>query len=118
MTLDPYLAGRLHHLEGLGDRAMARSDPEAARSFAEYHRDPAEWRMPDVSVEDRAVPGPHGEVPVRIYRPREQSGRALLWLHGGGFMAGTWTCRRRTPSVRSWPPAHRPWSSPSATASP
>jgi acetyl esterase/lipase len=88
MTLDPYLAGRLHHLEGLGDRAMARSDPEAARSFAEYHRDPAEWRMPDVSVEDRAVPGPHGEVPVRIYRPREQSGRALLWLHGGGFMAG------------------------------
>ncbi|MEE2039285.1 alpha/beta hydrolase fold domain-containing protein [Nocardiopsis sp. CT-R113] len=88
MTLDPYLAARLHLLAGLGDRDGLRTDPEALSRFAEYQRDPAEWLLPDVSVEDRTVPGPHGEVPVRIYRPRETDGRALMWLHGGGFVHG------------------------------
>ncbi|MFD7135081.1 alpha/beta hydrolase fold domain-containing protein [Streptomyces sp. NPDC059894] len=44
--------------------------------------------MPDVAAEDRTVPGPHGEVPVRICTPRDTPRRALLWLHGGGFAAG------------------------------
>lgn len=42
--------------------------------------------MPDVEgleVTDRTI----GEVPVRIYRPREAVG-AIVWLHGGGFCTG------------------------------
>lgn len=44
---------------------------------------------PDVVVVDLAVPGPHGPVPVRAYRPAlEPVTSALLWAHGGGFGAG------------------------------
>lgn len=44
----------------------------------------------DVSeVEDRALEGPHGPLRVRIYRPESPSGQGLVWLHGGGFAAGS-----------------------------
>ncbi|MFF3500190.1 alpha/beta hydrolase fold domain-containing protein [Streptomyces sp. NPDC003247] len=87
MPIDPFLAGKLHLLDGLS-REGAASDPEAGARLAEYYRDPGEWSLPDVSVEDLVVPGPHGEVPVRVYAPRDEPRRALLWLHGGGFAAG------------------------------
>lgn len=50
----------------------------------------ARYRLPDVDVEDRQVPGPHGPVAVRLYRPagRPASGAGLLWAHGGGFAYG------------------------------
>ncbi|MFJ3673285.1 alpha/beta hydrolase [Streptomyces sp. NPDC090106] len=40
-------------------------------------------------MEDRHVPGPHGPVPVRLYRPATAPRTALLWMHGGGFRAGS-----------------------------
>jgi len=86
MPLDPYLADRVHLLSGR-TWEDAQSDPEAARGFAEFFSGPGEWSMPDVAVTDRTVPGPHGEIPVRVYTPAEPR-RALLWLHGGGFMGG------------------------------
>ncbi|QGG93751.1 alpha/beta hydrolase [Actinomarinicola tropica] len=44
---------------------------------------------PDVAAEDRTIPGPAGEVPVRVYRP-EGDGPfpALVFLHGGGWTIG------------------------------
>ncbi|MFF7882187.1 alpha/beta hydrolase fold domain-containing protein [Streptomyces sp. NPDC020794] len=87
MPLDPFLAEKSRLLDGL-NWEDAQADPEAMARFMEYFSDPGEWSMPDVSVEDRTVPGPHGEVPVRIYTPRHEPRRALLWLHGGGFTGG------------------------------
>ncbi|MFF7656350.1 alpha/beta hydrolase fold domain-containing protein [Streptomyces sp. NPDC007983] len=87
MPLDPFLAGKTHLLQGLSWED-AQADPDAMARFTEYFRDPGEWTMPDVSVENRTVPGPHGEVPVRTYTPSGEPRRALLWLHGGGFMGG------------------------------
>ncbi|WP_031064293.1 alpha/beta hydrolase fold domain-containing protein [Streptomyces sp. NRRL WC-3742] len=87
MPLDPFLADKMHLLDGL-DRPDAHSDPQSAARLREYLRDPGEWTAPDVSVEDRTVPGPHGRIPVRIYTPATEPGRALLWLHGGGFTGG------------------------------
>jgi len=86
MPLDPYLADRVHLLSGHTWEDL-RSDPEAERGLREFSTDPGEWSMPDVTVTDRTVPGPHGDIPVRVYTPAEPR-RALLWLHGGGFMAG------------------------------
>jgi acetyl esterase len=38
-------------------------------------------------VENRTVPGPDGEIPVRIYWPRvAQSGGVLVFFHGGGWV--------------------------------
>ncbi len=46
-------------------------------------------KSPVHRVEDRALPGPAGDVPVRIYSPGEGGGRpALLFFHGGGFVTG------------------------------
>ncbi len=41
------------------------------------------------AVEDRRLPGPAGEIPIRIYRSRLDDGQpALLWFHGGGWVLG------------------------------
>jgi acetyl esterase len=41
------------------------------------------------SVEDRTVPGPAGDIPVRVYRPDvEGPSPVLVYLHGGGWVIG------------------------------
>jgi len=41
-------------------------------------------------VEDRLIAGPGGNIPVRLYIPREGSGLPIfVFFHGGGFVAGT-----------------------------
>jgi acetyl esterase len=44
---------------------------------------------PIAQVEDRSIPGPGGEIPIRIYTP-EGSGPfgALVYFHGGGWVLG------------------------------
>lgn len=44
--------------------------------------------MTQVETREITVPGPHGEVPLRLYLPAEPTGDALLWIHGGGFIMG------------------------------
>lgn len=43
-----------------------------------------------VATSDLTVSGPHGDVPVRLYRPARRSvpRRALVWVHGGAFIGG------------------------------
>jgi acetyl esterase len=44
---------------------------------------------PVAGVEDRAIPGPSGEIPVRIYTPEAATpSGALVYLHGGGWVIG------------------------------
>jgi acetyl esterase len=41
-------------------------------------------------VEDRMIPGPGGDIPVRVYTPNSTSGLPILvFFHGGGFVAGS-----------------------------
>ncbi len=44
--------------------------------------------MTTFSKRDATVPGPHGDVPVRIYEPSRPSSVGLVWLHGGAFCMG------------------------------
>ncbi|HZQ37268.1 MAG TPA: alpha/beta hydrolase [Dehalococcoidia bacterium] len=70
-------------------------DPVARRNQRLAIPTPPAPRDERVRIEDRTVPGPPGapEVPVRIYAPAERSGAlpGMLWIHGGGFTAGTHT---------------------------
>jgi len=45
----------------------------------------------DIDIEDVLVPGPVGNVALRIYRPTSLSSQspALYWMHGGGFLIGS-----------------------------
>jgi acetyl esterase len=47
-----------------------------------------DWDTTGLAVEDTEVPGPHGPVPVRTYRPGGDLAGAILWVHGGGFRHG------------------------------
>ncbi|MGW1760126.1 alpha/beta hydrolase fold domain-containing protein [Streptomyces mirabilis] len=69
--------------------ASAASEQEARAISQEFDERREAWTSPDVVVEDTTLPGPHGPVPVRAYRPvHGRVTAALLWAHGGGFMAG------------------------------
>lgn len=40
-------------------------------------------------IEDREVPGPAGNIPIRVYVPSSKNGLPILvFFHGGGFVAG------------------------------
>jgi acetyl esterase/lipase len=45
---------------------------------------------PDVATEDRTIPGPAGQIPVRLYRPPHGRGDVplVIHLHGGGWVLG------------------------------
>ena len=48
-------------------------------------------REPVGSIEDRTLPGPAGEIPVRVYRPTGGVGSPpiVAYFHGGGWVLGT-----------------------------
>ncbi|MGF0115521.1 alpha/beta hydrolase [Promicromonospora sp. Marseille-Q5078] len=41
-----------------------------------------------VTVADRVLDGPHGDLRVRVYLPATTPTAGLVWAHGGGFMHG------------------------------
>jgi len=77
--------------------------PDAIRWLAE-HGEPADPRadidtaslvrrfphLAGVEAVDEVVGGPHGPVPVRVYRDAaaKPTGSALVWVHGGAFIGG------------------------------
>lgn len=47
---------------------------------------------PDVhKVEDRKIPGPASEIPIRIYTPAGKPNGILVYFHGGGWVVGDLT---------------------------
>lgn len=97
MALDPELAALLDFLAGAGTPPMWEQTPADARAgfrtLSVDLRDPA--LLPEVAkVEDTTIPGPAGELPVRIYRPLLDGAEAdgplptVAFFHGGGWVIG------------------------------
>jgi acetyl esterase len=69
-------------------------DLESRPQPAPWDHMTAEWlaarypHLAEVQVSDVAVDGPHGAVPARLYRGPRASGHAIVWAHGGAFVAG------------------------------
>ena len=87
MPLDPQAQAVLEATAALGLPPNHTVSAQEARANAKLRpRAPG----PEVAkVEDRNIPGPGGEIPVRIYTP-EGSGPfpVLVWFHGGGWVLG------------------------------
>ena len=87
MPLDPQAQAVLDQLAALGLPANHEVSPQEARANAKLRpRAPG----PEVAkVENRSIPGPDGDVPVRIYTP-EGTGPfpIMVWYHGGGWVIG------------------------------
>ena len=87
-------AERLHHLDGLPPRGPEWGQEENARQ-ASFDAPIEPVDLPEVTRRDTVAPGPHGDVPVRIYTPAtlvepDAQGRrpAVVWIHGGAFIGG------------------------------
>jgi acetyl esterase len=93
MALDPE-SQRLIDLMAAANRpAWNTLSPQAARDLYLSLRPGAQGPRPaDVTVVDRTIPGPAGELPVRIYRPASAPADAplpaLVYAHGGGWVFG------------------------------
>ena len=89
MPLDPQVRTFLDQLELAGVPPMSEQTPEEARArFAMLVAvaGPAEEPVP---TEDRFVPGPAGDIPIRIYRPPAPKPLpVVVYFHGGGFVIG------------------------------
>jgi acetyl esterase len=74
-----------------GDAVNVKASVEDVR--ANYLRDRIYWNeiLPHLPVvEDFAIPGPAGAIPVRLYKPVDQPGLpVLLFCHGGGYVLGS-----------------------------
>ena len=84
MPLDPQAKLMLDQLAALNLPDFSTLTPEEARKQFDATRLP----LPPIEiggVENRSIPGPEGEIPIRIYTP-EGTGPfpVLVFFHGGG----------------------------------
>src|ERR1700677_4980063 len=89
MALDPDMKLLLDQMAAAKIAAFHTLTPQAARE--QMARRPAGGDpVPVASVQNRLIPGPNGEIPIRIYTP-EGSGPfgALVYFHGGGWVLGS-----------------------------
>ncbi len=90
MPIDPVAAALIDAMEGSFPRVETFVDAADARRAIEAARpDVAVEPMPVARVENRTIPGPGGEIPVRIYWPRAAEGATapgVVFFHGGGWV--------------------------------
>lgn len=88
MPLDPVTQAVLAEMAKAEAPPMHELPPEAAREMYSMMQQPAP-ELEVGSVEDRRIPGPAGDIPVRIYRPSGDGPFPLhVHYHGGGWVIG------------------------------
>jgi len=92
MAMKPQLVKLLEAMKALGLKPMHVMSPVDAR--AQMEAGVKARNVPPIelgSIEERSVPGPGGDIPVRIYRPQDADGPlgALVYYHGGGHVIGS-----------------------------
>ncbi len=89
MPLDPILKMVVDQMAAAGVLPLRAETAEQARRRFEAMSLAGRNPEPVGRTEDRRIPGPAGEIPVRIYAP-EGAGPfpALVYFHGGGWVIG------------------------------
>lgn len=89
MTLDPRAKELLDTLAKIGFPKIGSLPAREMRGFLTQ----MEAGIPPGPVlhhvEDKSIPGSHGEVPVRVYRPTGAPTAILVYFHGGGWTLGS-----------------------------
>jgi len=86
MALDPQMKALLDQMAAANLQPFHKLTPQEARAA---RRAPQGEPEPVAHVEDRTIPGPGGEIPVRIYVPKGNGPfGVLVYFHGGGWVVG------------------------------
>ena len=103
MPLDPQAESVLKMMASSGAPAIeSLSPPQAREMMTQFFRPPPGSEEPVGKVENRNIPGPAGQIPVRVYTPKGNPPFPILvFFHGGGFVLGDldshdMTCRSLT----------------------
>lgn len=92
MPLHPQVVASMKKAAELGLPQTSDSTPQQARENSTIVRNATADMIelePVGNIEERTVPGPAGDIPVRIYRPNADGVRPLIMLyHGGGWVVG------------------------------
>ena len=89
MPVDPQAQTFLDGLAQAGARSAAETSPEEMRAGYALLSALGLPAAEPPFTEDRLIPGPAGEIPVRIYRPQaEGTHPVVVFFHGGGFVIG------------------------------
>src|SRR5947207_14433423 len=90
MPPDPQTRAYLDDVAALGGPPARSMTPEQMRAATLASRKRFGGPPPAIArVEDRAVPGPDGDVPIRVYGPDAPGPLpVLVFYHGGGWVRG------------------------------
>ena len=107
MQLDPQMKALLDQLAAGGGKPFHFGTPQEARAGINALIGLVAGAPEKVAkIEDRKIPGPAGQIPVRIYTPSVTAPMgALVFFHGGGWVVGDINrmtcCADRSPTVRA-----------------
>src|SRR4051812_19940380 len=89
MAVDPQVQPLLDMMAAAGASPIETQTPAAMRQLMGQNPLFAGPKPEVASVENRMIPGPNGDIPVRIYRPDAGGPLPMLvWYHGGGWVVG------------------------------
>jgi acetyl esterase len=90
MPLHPQTIETMKKSAALNLPATSESTPEEARKNSAISRAAMQLKEEPVGqIEEKSIPGPTGDIPIRIYRPESGNKHPLVMLfHGGGWVVG------------------------------
>jgi acetyl esterase/lipase len=89
MPLDPQARAYLDRMRELGLPGIGEVPPDEARAVQDDAAATVFGPVPDIAWENRSLPGPAGEIPVRVYSPSAEPAPVLVYFHGGGWVLGS-----------------------------
>ena len=88
MPPTPETQGLLAMLEEAGGPDISEQTPEEARAAIAGFAAMQAGAPEPARVEDRTVPGPAGDIPVRVYAAEGGNLPVVMYFHGGGWVLG------------------------------
>lgn len=87
----PDVRGFLDYLNSVAGPKTHEGTADAARAMYLGMKDVADLPVGElVTIKDLTIPGPAGDIPARLFDPREsrEPGPVVVFFHGGGFVIG------------------------------